>query len=116
MRCDPPAQTISPFQVERARGFLCSTIGSMLRTALSSAVISQAAAYFRGWCLTEDGRILASMLADHTLAETVRDLMQCVQAARDGVPGHSLFAMQCDLVLHRAAQFMPDVLVVRHTH
>jgi hypothetical protein len=83
---------------------------------LSSAVFSQADAYFRGWRLTEDGRILAFMTADNTLAETIRDLMQCVQAARDGVPGHSLFAMQCDLVLHRAAQCIPNVIVVRNRH
>ena len=45
--------------------------------------------------------------------DLIRDLMQCVQAARDGAPHHSLFAMQCDLVLDRAAQVIPDVIVRR---
>src|SRR6476620_4811289 len=44
------------------------------------------------------------VMAEKMIAETLRDLIQCVQAARDGTPGQSLFAMQCDLVLDRAAQ------------
>ena len=54
-------------------------------------------------------------MAENTIAETLRDLIQCVQAARDGAARHSLFAMQCDLVLDRAAQLLPGVLVPRHT-
>ena len=34
--------------------------------------------------------------------ELLRDLVQCVQAARDGAEDGSLFAIQCDLVLARA--------------
>ena len=63
---------------------------------------------------THAPRIIVVM-AEKMIAETLRDLIQCVQAARDGAPGHSLFAMQCDLVLDRAAQLMPGVLVERHT-
>ena len=51
-------------------------------------------------------------MGDQTIpTETLRDLLQCVQAARDGAPDQSLFAMQCDLVLHRVAQILPGVLV-----
>jgi hypothetical protein len=53
-------------------------------------------------------------MAEYMFAETLRDLIQCVQAARDGVPGHSLFALQCDLVLDRAAQLVPGVLAPRN--
>lgn len=60
--------------------------------------------------------IIALVMGDYTIAsETLRDLIQCVQAARDGAPEHSLFAMQCDLVLDRAAA-IPGVLAVRRTH
>jgi hypothetical protein len=45
--------------------------------------------------------------------DTLRDLIQCIQAARDGVPEHSLFALQCDIVLSRAAQILPGVIVPR---
>jgi hypothetical protein len=56
------------------------------------------------------------LMNDCTVAiNTLRDLMQCVQAARDGVPEHSLFALQCDLVLQRASQVLPDVIVPRST-
>ncbi len=51
-------------------------------------------------------------MGDQTIpTETLRDLLQCIQAARDGAPNQSLFAMQCDLVLHRVAQILPGVLV-----
>src|SRR5215212_6929358 len=51
-------------------------------------------------------------MTDQTIpTETHRDLLQCVQAARDGAPDESLFAMQCDLVLHRVAEDVPGVLV-----
>ena len=51
-------------------------------------------------------------MTDQTIpTETLRDLLQCVQAARDGAPDESLFAMQCDLVLHRVAEDVPGVLV-----
>ena len=49
----------------------------------------------------------AFVMGDYILTETLRDLIQCVQAARDGASDQSLFAMQCDLVLHRAAQVAP---------
>jgi hypothetical protein len=39
------------------------------------------------------------------------DLMQCVQAARDGAPKQSLFAMQCDVVLANVSQALPDAIV-----
>jgi hypothetical protein len=45
--------------------------------------------------------------------DLIRDLIQCVQAARDGVPGDSLFALQCDLVIGRATQALPDAIVQR---
>jgi hypothetical protein len=32
----------------------------------------------------------------------LKDLIECVEAARDGVPSNSIFALQCDLVLSRA--------------
>ena len=38
------------------------------------------------------------------------DLMQCVQAARDGAPKQSLFAMQCDVVLANVSQVMRDAI------
>src|SRR4051794_34206297 len=44
---------------------------------------------------------------------TLRDLMQCVQAARDGAPPQSLFARQCDLVLELASHELPDIIVPR---
>jgi len=51
-------------------------------------------------------------MGDQTIpTETLRDLLQCVQAARDGAPDQSLFAMQCDLVLHRVAQVVPGLRV-----
>jgi hypothetical protein len=43
----------------------------------------------------------------------IRDLIQCVQAARDGARSDSLFAMQCDAVLNRVEQVFPDIVVVR---
>ena len=53
-------------------------------------------------------------MADHNAyIETLRDLMQCVQAARDGASSGSMFAMQCDTVLDRAAQLLPGVIVAR---
>ena len=60
-------------------------------------------------------------MTDQTIpTETLRDLLQCVQAARDGAPDESLFAMQCDLVLHRVAEDVPGVVVekvlLRHPH
>ena len=56
-------------------------------------------------------------MVDHkAITETFRDLMQCVQAARDGASNGSLFAMQCDVVLHRAAEVLPGVLVPRRCH
>jgi hypothetical protein len=61
-------------------------------------------------------RIIAFTMGDYLLAETLRDLIQCVQAARDGASDQSLFAMQCDLVLRRAAQVVPGALVPRRTH
>ena len=45
--------------------------------------------------------------------DIIRDLMQCVQAARDGAPQRSLFAMQCDLALERAAEALPGVILHR---
>ena len=48
-----------------------------------------------------------------TNIDTLRDLVECVQAARDGVPDDSLFAKQCDLVLKRAAQELPWLILVR---
>jgi hypothetical protein len=58
-----------------------------------------------------------NVMGDYTIpTETLRDLIQCVQAARDGAPDQSLFAMQCDLVLDRAARAVPSVLVPRRTH
>ncbi len=52
------------------------------------------------------------VMTDQTIpTETLRDLLQCVQAARDGAPDESLFAMQCDLVLHREAEDVPGVVV-----
>jgi hypothetical protein len=45
--------------------------------------------------------------------DTVRDLIHCVQAARDAAPEQSLFAMQCDMVLARAAEQVPGVIVPR---
>lgn len=53
------------------------------------------------------------MADDPALTETLRDLMQCVQAARDGASDGSLFAMQCDLVLNRARRLFPGVLIAR---
>ena len=46
-------------------------------------------------------------------SSTLRNLVECVQAARDGVPDDSLFARQCDLVLARAVQELPGVILVR---
>jgi hypothetical protein len=58
------------------------------------------------------GRIIGHIMGDQTIpTETLRDLLQCVQAARDGAPDQSLFAMQCDLVLHRVAQVVPGLRV-----
>lgn len=45
--------------------------------------------------------------------ELIRDLVQCVQAARDGAEPTSLFAMQCDLVLERAANEVDGLLKPR---
>jgi hypothetical protein len=45
--------------------------------------------------------------------ELIRDLVQCVQAARDGVEGNSLFALQCDLVLARASREVEGILIPR---
>ena len=42
--------------------------------------------------------------------DLIRDLVQCVQAARDGAAHNSLFAIQCDLVLARAAREVPGVI------
>jgi hypothetical protein len=48
------------------------------------------------------------VINNSTVAEDIiRDLMRCVQAARDGATDQSLFAMQCDLVLERASQALP---------
>ena len=44
----------------------------------------------------------------------VRDLIQCVQAARDGARSDSLFAMQCDAVLNRVEQVFPGMLLRRY--
>ena len=55
-------------------------------------------------------------MGDQTIpTETLRDLLQCVQAARDGAPDQSLFAMQCDLVLHRVAQVVPGLRIKKVT-
>jgi hypothetical protein len=56
------------------------------------------------------------VIGDYQLTETLRDLIQCVQAARDGASEQSLFAMQCDMVLHRASQVLPGVVVPRSPH
>jgi hypothetical protein len=45
--------------------------------------------------------------------DLIRDLIQCVEAARDGVDSTSLFAMQCDLVLARAAREVEGILKPR---
>src|SRR6476620_3324794 len=53
-----------------------------------------------------------NVMGDQTIpTEALRDLLQCVQAARDGAHDQSLFAMQCDLVLHRVAQVVPGLRV-----
>ena len=49
----------------------------------------------------------------NTHATNIDTLVECVQAARDGIPDDSLFAKQCDLVLKRAAQELPWLIVVR---
>ena len=54
------------------------------------------------------------MVDEKAFKETFRDLMHCVQAARDGASNGSLFAMQCDVVLDRAAELIPGVLAPRH--
>ena len=46
-------------------------------------------------------------------AELLRDLVQCVQAARDGADSQSLFALQCDLVLARAAREVDGIVTPR---
>ena len=45
--------------------------------------------------------------------DLIRDLVQCVQAARDGADHTSLFAIQCDLVLARAASEVDGILKPR---
>ena len=47
--------------------------------------------------------------------DLVRDLVECVQAARDGADSNSLFAIQCDLVLTRAHAEV-DGIVQRRSH
>lgn len=45
--------------------------------------------------------------------DLIRDLVHCVQAARDGAEHGSLFALQCDLVLARAAREAPGLITKR---
>jgi hypothetical protein len=45
--------------------------------------------------------------------DLLRDLVQCVQAARDGAEDGSLFAIQCDLVLARATGEVCGLLLPR---
>jgi hypothetical protein len=40
-------------------------------------------------------------------AETLRNLIQCVEAARDSAPAQSLFAMQCEIALERVQESLP---------
>jgi hypothetical protein len=46
-------------------------------------------------------------------AELLRDLMDCVQAGRDGTPETSLYARQCDLVLDKVAREVGATLAER---
>ena len=54
------------------------------------------------------------MISERAVSEDlIRDLLQCVQAARDGAGDNSLFAIQCDLVLARAAGELDGLLLPR---
>jgi hypothetical protein len=54
------------------------------------------------------------MISERAVSEDlIRDLVQCVQAARDGAGENSLFAIQCDLVLARAAGELNGLLLPR---
>lgn len=58
------------------------------------------------------------MVERHLSDDLIRDLVQCVQAARDGADASSLFAMQCELVLRRVSREAPGLLqrrAVEHT-
>lgn len=50
------------------------------------------------------------MVERHPSDDLIRDLVQCVQAARDGADHGSLFAMQCELVLSRVSREVPGLL------